>query len=409
MQSTPNEQHDAMYPAQRLVLVVDDDPVIRRQMTISLERSGFLASIAADGLDAIAQIRAVRPDLVLLDTVMPEMGGLDVLRYLRSEAEFDSLPIIVVSALDRLDDRLAAFDAGADDFLVKPFGLQELLARVSARFRDRGALRAAMQRSTPTETPVPVPDPVAAAGLSDAEWVARTIDDLDFAVVFQPIVCLDTASVVAFEALARFPGGVSPEEGFARAWRCDRGAALELALLDEAIRQAHALPLGVALHLNVSALAAAAPELSLVVAAARRPVVIEVTEHDLMNIAHVDLLRRMVPPTVSIAVDDVGAGYSGLSLLVGLRPQLIKIDRSLVIGVGEDEARQAIVRGLVQFALAVNGNVIAEGVETADELRMLHQLGVPFAQGFHFAPGVPITEAAVMTSFLGRASEYRES
>jgi EAL domain-containing protein (putative c-di-GMP-specific phosphodiesterase class I) len=204
---------------------------------------------------------------------------------------------------------------------------------------------------------------------------------------------------VAFEALARFPDGVDPESAFGLAARAERSVALELALVDEAIRRARALPRSSALHCNVSPLAVAAPELASILAAADRRVVIEITEHELIEPATVDLLRELVPPGTSIAIDDVGAGYAGLSLLLRLRPDEIKIDRLIVSGVHLDPARQALVAGLVRFALATGAVLIAEGIEHAEELRCLRSLGVEYGQGWLFAPALGIDEAATLRPF----------
>ena len=115
-----------------LVLVVDDEPQILRVMRASLPARGYEVITATNGEDAIAQIRKQVPDVVILDLVMPEMSGLEVCRSVR---EFSSVPIIVLSAKGSESDKVAALDLGADDYVTKPFGMDELLARVRAVLR----------------------------------------------------------------------------------------------------------------------------------------------------------------------------------------------------------------------------------------------------------------------------------
>ena len=115
-----------------LVLVVDDEPQILRVMRASLPARGYEVITATNGEDAVAQIRKQVPDVVILDLVMPEMSGLEVCRSVR---EFSSVPIVVLSAKGSESDKVAALDLGADDYVTKPFGMDELLARVRAVLR----------------------------------------------------------------------------------------------------------------------------------------------------------------------------------------------------------------------------------------------------------------------------------
>jgi two-component system KDP operon response regulator KdpE len=115
-----------------LVLVVDDEPQILRVMRASLPARGYEVITATNGADALCQIRKQVPDVVILDLVMPEMSGLEVCRSVR---EFSSVPIIVLSAKGSESDKVAALDLGADDYVTKPFGMDELLARVRAVLR----------------------------------------------------------------------------------------------------------------------------------------------------------------------------------------------------------------------------------------------------------------------------------
>ncbi len=115
------------------ILVVDDDRAVRESLRRSLSFNGYTVELAVDGLDALEKILANRPDAVVLDVMMPRLDGLEVCRRLRSAG--DDLPILVLTARDSVSERVAGLDAGADDYLPKPFALEELLARLRALLR----------------------------------------------------------------------------------------------------------------------------------------------------------------------------------------------------------------------------------------------------------------------------------
>jgi len=118
-------------------LVVDDDPEIREAVRRALRLEGLQVDLAEGGQDALDQLKAVAPDAVVLDLMMPPPDGLEVCRRLRAAG--DQTPVIVLTARDAVSDRVAGLDAGADDYLIKPFAMAELLARLRAALRRRDA------------------------------------------------------------------------------------------------------------------------------------------------------------------------------------------------------------------------------------------------------------------------------
>ncbi len=114
------------------VLIVDDEQTLRNFMRRNLEARGFRVLTAADGLEALHQFEQHQPDLIILDLLMPRLDGMEVLRRIRSH---DTVPIIVLTALDDEEDKITALEQGADDYLTKPFSVGELLARVHAVLR----------------------------------------------------------------------------------------------------------------------------------------------------------------------------------------------------------------------------------------------------------------------------------
>lgn len=117
------------------ILVVDDEPQIHRFLTPALTAAGFEPLRAERGDAALRMVAANTPDLVLLDLGLPDMDGQEVLRRLR---EFSAVPVIILSARDREAEKIAALDSGADDYVEKPFGLGELLARIRTALRHKG-------------------------------------------------------------------------------------------------------------------------------------------------------------------------------------------------------------------------------------------------------------------------------
>lgn len=115
------------------VLVVDDDPAIRTSLSRALELEGYTVDTAIDGNAALTQVASFVPDVIVLDLMMPNVDGLSVCRVLRSEG--NRVPILMLTARTETSDRVAGLDAGADDYLGKPFALEEMLARVRALMR----------------------------------------------------------------------------------------------------------------------------------------------------------------------------------------------------------------------------------------------------------------------------------
>ncbi|MGW7255865.1 response regulator transcription factor [Streptomyces sp. NPDC054834] len=117
------------------VLVVDDDAAIRRSLARGLRLSGFTVAVADGGHAGLAEARASRPDIIVLDVCMPDLNGIEVCQALRDDG--DDVPVLMLSALDETTDRVAGLQVGGDDYLVKPFALQELVLRLHALLRRR--------------------------------------------------------------------------------------------------------------------------------------------------------------------------------------------------------------------------------------------------------------------------------
>ncbi|HSC72435.1 MAG TPA: response regulator, partial [Candidatus Methylomirabilis sp.] len=149
-----NDPHAANPPR---ILVVDDELAIQRFLQAALGGEEFSLHQAETGRAGLAAAATVRPDLILLDLGLPDLDGVEVIRRIR---EWSPVPIIVLSVREREDDKVAALDAGADDYLTKPFGIGELLARI----------RVALRRSVPQST-----EPVFRVGELEVDFVRRRV------------------------------------------------------------------------------------------------------------------------------------------------------------------------------------------------------------------------------------------
>lgn len=175
------------------ILVVDDEPAIRRLLQVSLSAHGYAIYEAATGEDALQNVPSVRPDLVILDLGLPGISGIDVARRLR---EWTQTPIIVLSVREQESEKIAALDAGADDYLTKPFGVGELLARI------RAALRRALKPDT---------SPVFVTGDLVVDVVARAVRVVDQKVQLTP------TEYDLLKALVAHPGRVLTHRQLMRA------------------------------------------------------------------------------------------------------------------------------------------------------------------------------------------------
>jgi EAL domain-containing protein (putative c-di-GMP-specific phosphodiesterase class I) len=212
-----------------------------------------------------------------------------------------------------------------------------------------------------------------------------------FRTVFQPIVTLDDGLAVAYEALTRFDDDVPPERRFAEAAAVGMSPELEHATLAMALRCARALPPGVPVTLNVSPALVLEPNgLRALLGRYRRPLILELSERD--QIDDYPGLRAAVATFLGIrwSIDDAGAGFASLRHCVELRPDEIKLDRSLVSGADRDPARLAAIMGFHRFAAELDARLVAEGIETESERAALLDVGVRFGQGYLFGRAAPV-------------------
>ena len=215
--------------------------------------------------------------------------------------------------------------------------------------------------------------------------IRAVIAHQQFRAVFQPIVSLDDGLTVAYEALTRFDDNAPPERQFAEAAAVGLSPELEQATLAMALRYARALPPDVPVALNVSPALVLEPNgLRALLGGCQRSLILEISERD--QIDDYSGLRAALTsfPGVRWSIDDAGAGFASLRHCVELRPDEIKLDRSLVAGADRDPARLAAIMGFHRFAAELGARLVAEGIETDSERSALLAIGVRFGQGYLF-------------------------
>ena len=205
----------------------------------------------------------------------------------------------------------------------------------------------------------------------------------EFEPVFQPIVDLHDGSIVGYETLTRFHDGADPQARFAEAARVGMGLELERATMEAALEAASGRLGSRWLSVNVSPGFLASGSPAPLMRGVDVDVVLELTEHDpITDYSDITRAVRRLGNGVRLSIDDAGAGYACLTHVLSLRPAFVKLDRGWVTGIDRDPARQALVAGLESFASRTGSMLIAEGIETKDELDCVRDLRVELGQGF---------------------------
>jgi EAL domain-containing protein (putative c-di-GMP-specific phosphodiesterase class I)/CheY-like chemotaxis protein len=381
------------------IFVVDDDATNVRLMTRILESEGYTCVRAfTDSAAALEAASLFRPDLVLLDLHMPQVDGLDFLESLRAPAGDDEfVPVLVVTGDVTRTALRSALERGANEFVTKPIDADEVLLRVRNLLSIRCAyqelrghnaeLAEALRARTRTD------DDVAADRDHRADVIRAIAERGGPAMVFQPIVDLTSGVAVGVEALARF--GSEPERGpdawFADAAALGLGTDLELSAIESALRHLSELDPSLILAVNVSAATMLRPAFrARLTAWPLGRMSFEVTEHQPVDDydALAEVTAHLREQGALVCVDDAGAGYASLRHILKLRPNVIKLDLTLVRDIDTDPVKRALASALTLFATELGAALTAEGIETAAELATLRALGVDFGQGYFIAqPG----------------------
>jgi EAL domain-containing protein (putative c-di-GMP-specific phosphodiesterase class I) len=366
------------------LLLVDDDPAIIRAYKSALERHGLKVETASNGHEAAERVKDGSFDVIVSDIGMPEMTGLEFLKAVR--AHDTEVPVILMTGEPSLESAVHAVEYGAFRYLVKPVDARELHETVmrAANLHKMAKLKR---------------EALDLDGTSGMRLGERAALEVRFSsamnlmwMAFQPIVAWHDRSIFGYEALLRSddPLMKNPDDILDAAERLgcihQLGRQIRARVAAGAADIAESVKLFVNLHsadLNDDELYSAGSPLSKI--AGR--VVLEVTEraslYDVKNLAaRMAQLRSL---GFQIAVDDLGAGYAGLTSFTQLEPEIAKLDMTLVRGVDSDPRRQSIVGSMKTLCDNLGTLVVTEGVETPAERAMLVTLQCDLLQGYLFA------------------------
>ena len=375
------------------ILIADDDEAVLRALERPLRRAGHEVETAPDGMIAIDKLKKTKFDVVVSDISMPGMNGIDLLRAVR-EHDLD-IPVLIMTGTPDVATAVRAIEHGALRYLLKPIVPSDLLPVVD--YAVRMCRMARVKRE-------------ALLLLGDAEkfvgdragletHFSRALEEIWMA--YQPIVLWSEKKVYAYEALLRSgeptlgnPGVLlSAAEKLGRLH--DLGRAIRKAVAGVAAEMT-ACKLFVNLHtldLNDEGLFSSDAPLSKFA----KNVVLEITERaSLDDIGDVQTrLKTLREMGYHIALDDLGAGYAGLTSLAQLQPEVVKLDMSLVRDVDKNVTKQKLVGTMANLSKEMGMLVVVEGVETIGERDALVSLGCDLFQGYLFAkPARPFPSVA---------------
>lgn len=369
------------------ILAVDDDPAVLGLFVSALGRAGYRALKADSGASALALLATEHVDAIITDLAMPEMPGIEFMRRVR-ERDPD-LPILVITGAPAIDTAIESIDVGVFRYLTKPITPAEIVRAASDAVHARAfakARRAAFRHVASIPPPGPSPEMLLRA--LESSWLAA-----------QPIVRFMDKRIVAYEALLRTANLELPHPGaiFSAAEQLGMITTVARTVRRHAVALAETLPEGALLFLNLhphelldDALFQSGAPLSKY---APR-IVLEMTER--MSLESIPDARSRVAALKElgyrIALDDMGAGYAGLTSFAMLEPEYVKIDLGLVRNVDSEAMKQTLIRTIVRLAEDLRIDVIAEGVETQAEAITLTNIGCSLLQGYLFArPAPPFT------------------
>ena len=383
----PDAGHNVAPNTAPEVMIVDDEPITARGYARALTSAGYKVTIAAAGREGATLARSKHFDVIVSDIAMPDMNGLALLRDIR-QSDLD-VPMIFMTGSPALETALEAIEFGAFRYLLKPVPLDSLLEVVHRAVAVHKLARVRREAATLKELEgKPIGD---RAGL-EARF-ASAVEKLWVAA--QPIVSWSGRTTFAYETLLRTdePTLRSPLDFFDAAERLGKAAELgRIIRRHVAALLAGARPPG---HVFVNLHPADLEDEELYAEdGALTPyasqVVLEITERAALDRIHelssrVTRLRKF---GYRIAIDDLGAGYAGLTSFAQLEPEVVKVDMSLVRGIDASPVKQKLVRSIISLCTELGIQLVAEGIETPAERDMLIGLGGDLCQGYLFAkPG----------------------
>jgi EAL domain-containing protein (putative c-di-GMP-specific phosphodiesterase class I)/CheY-like chemotaxis protein len=375
--------------AKRHILIVDDDPVFVNILSLNLQSHNYEISVAHSGEEALEKAKQ-KPDLILLDVVLCAMSGYEVCQRLRQDNLTHDIPIIMVTAKGTTQEKIEGLYIGADDYIIKPFDTEELLARIGAVLRRTETFEEKQENKT-----------LAFRELKDIIQNRLVIPH------FQPIFYLKSKQILGVEVLSRLPAGSyfeSPEVLFDTAFHLGILFDLEMTCHKEALLKLGDRTRKNLVFFNISPYLVQDQrfrDFSSIYDfyTTSEKVVLELTERTAIKDfdTFLALLSFFKKKGFKISIDDVGSAYASLDTIVEIKPDYIKIDIRLIRDINIDGVRQNLLKAIVMFCKQSGIISIAEGIETQEELNILVDFGVDAGQGYFLGRPTPEIEKIEMS------------
>ncbi|MBD2436179.1 EAL domain-containing response regulator [Nostoc sp. FACHB-110] len=395
------------------ILVIEDEESVRENLLDLLEAEDFEILAAANGKIGLSLAISEVPDLILCDMMMPEVDGYGVLTALRQDPLTATIPFIFLTAKSAKADFRQGMDMGADDYLTKPFTRAELLSAIINRLERQATLKKYLSTPLPEKSNKHLSPKIQLLEISLQKAVQQQKFQ-EFEVYYQPIVDIASGQIIAAESLLRWQspelGLVTPTEFIAIAESTGLIIQLDQWVLQNVCRQIKSWhDVGISyltMSVNLSVVEFKSIDLTYKISEfikinnlEPQYLEIELTESMIMQDINsaIATMNKLQTLGVKIAIDDFGTGYSSLVYLKNLPVNTLKIDRYFIHNVSIDSQKSAITKALIEMAHNLNMRVVAEGVETEEELNFLRHHHCDAMQGYLFSRPLP---AADFENFL---------
>lgn len=399
------------------VLLVEDDVQICEIITEYFHnKEEMQLAVAHDGVAGLACANEKEYDLVLMDVMMPKLDGFGLCREIRKESK---VPVIFLTARGREEDILSGYDLGCDDYVVKPFSLAELYAKSKALLnRTEDLMREKMMQFGDVGTSDELMD-IKHREDQVLRAIKTALKDGTFQVFYQPIYSVEKRRYTAAEALVRMPdtgfGFISPEEFIPIAER--NGLILEIGefvfrtvckfMVRERIWEK-----GIEnIHVNLSAVQCMQERLA-------QNFLDIMKEYDLpCSSIHLEVtetvavvsskslninMQKLIENGVQFALDDYGTGFSNATSLVDYPYAIIKIDKGVIWAAMENEDAMKVLTHSIDMIKSLNKDIVAEGVETSEQVNQLENMGCDFFQGYYYSKPVKGSDFVSLLDKKGR-------
>jgi EAL domain-containing protein (putative c-di-GMP-specific phosphodiesterase class I)/FixJ family two-component response regulator len=390
------------------ILVVDDTRYNLQILSIMLANQGYAVLEATNGIDAIDLAKTHIPSLILLDIKMPEMDGYQVCSNLKNNSATQQIPVIFISVIENIEEKVQAFMVGGIDFINKPFHLIEVLARVETHLRV-SSLQAQLLEQTKLLEMQNINLQKEISSLTGFNWdlyaeVKEAIDRQELRLFYQPIVNFQTDLITGFEALIRWQhpqrGLLAPMHFIDLVEKTDLVYSVGQWVLNTACQQLQiwqqSFPKYKDLTMSVNVSTKQLSEFNLVEYIRKvlqesqinpHSLKLEITESTVMGDRDrtLQILDQLKKLEIQFCIDDFGTGYSSIRRLTDFPIDILKIDRSFI-----NNEEWVIVKAIGSLAFTLGKSIVVEGIETPMQLVMLKTLfgssiGECFGQGYLFA------------------------